>query len=140
MSVERPDFLTEYNKVVVPEPILSMDSLDEGVNKAETKFLDEIMDSLDVGNLTLDHFFEIDIKMLVPPFQTGVSLEKQRLESDDYIKVFKKRGSQVLASVVYFRDDFNYQITHFAKYPLLSKTEQEIRELQRLERIQHGLE
>lgn len=140
MSVERPDFLNAYTAVEVPAPTLSMDAIDEQVGEVSDKFFDDVRDSLDLSYRSLGHLFEIDYKMLVPSYPLGTAAEHMVQASDDYLKRFMRRGGQTLASVLYTRDDFNYQIAHFAKFPLLSKTEADIRSFQQLERIELGLE
>lgn len=140
MSVARPNFLDAYNAVEVPAPMLSMDAIDEQVAEVSNTFFDNVRDSLDLSYRSLEHLFEIEYKMLVPSYPSGTAAEHMVLASDDYLKLFQRRGGQALASVLYTRDDFNYQIAHFAKFPLLAKTEEEIRAFQLMERIEIGLE
>jgi hypothetical protein len=137
---ERPDFLSAYNAVEVPAPLLSMDAIDEQVRETTDTFFDSVIRSLDLSPLVMGNFFEIKWKTLTPMYEDSVPYESRVHGTDDYIQMLRKQGSQTLAAVMYTRDDFNYQIAHFAKYPLLAKTEKEIRELQRLERIVSGLE
>ena len=140
MSVARPDFLDAYTAVEVPAPMRSMDAIDEQVAEVSNTFFDEIRDSLDLSYRSLQHLFEIEHKMLVPPYPRGTAPEHTVRASDDYLKVFQRRGGQALASVLYMRDDANFQIAHFSKFSLLPQTEEEIRAFQHMERIEIGLE
>lgn len=135
-NVVRPDFLEAYNAVVVPEPLVSMDAIDEHVHATADRFFAEVRTALDLGSHTVATFFEIEDKMLVTPHGP----EKEVRGSDDFMHLFQRRGGQAIASVLYQRDSFNFQIAQFAKYPLLPRTIEEIREFQRLEQIIHGLE
>lgn len=136
MSVERPDFLTAYNAVEVPDPLVTIDAGNEEVHGIATDFFESIQSSLDLSPRSLEGFFEYDLKMLAPL----IASKHEYQESDDYIRTFRKKGGQALAAVMYMRDDFNNQITHFSKYRLRSSTITTIRELQHLERIEAGLE
>jgi hypothetical protein len=133
---ERPDFLVAYNAVEVPPTIVSQDAIDEQVRLAEEIFFAAIQASLDLSPRTVGVFFEIERRLLV----RQAHAEEGYFGTDDYQHRFRKSGQQILASVTYIRDDLNYQIAHFAKYPLLQGTEHGIRELQRLERIEFGIE
>ena len=113
MSVARPDFLDAYTAVEVPAPMRSMDAIDEQVTEVSNTFFDELRDSLDLSYRSLQHLFEIEHKMLVPPLQANAAPEHIVQASDDYLKVFQRRGGQALASVLYTRDDANFQIVHY---------------------------
>lgn len=136
----RPDFIDAYNGVVVPETVVSMDAIDGQVSETMSTFFDEIIDSLDLSPLALDASFERDRKMIIPSYGPTFIPEKNVYATDDFIELFRMKGRQVLAAVTLMRDDYNYQIAHFSKYPLLSQTEATIRELQRVDGIIGGLE
>ncbi len=137
---ERPNFVDAYNAVEVPAPLLSTDAIDEHVTLTTNRFFDAIMESLDLSPLAMQYALEFKWKTLTPMYEDSVPYEQRVHGTDDYIQMLRKQGSQTLAAVMYTRDDFNYQIAHYTKYPLLSKTEAELRELHRLERIISGLE
>lgn len=134
--VERPDFLVAYNAVEVPATRVSADAIDEHVYELERCFMGEIRASLDLSDFALEHFFVEERSLLVRPEHA----EQGYFDTDDYQLRYRKCGQQILASVTYTRDDFNYQVAHFAKYPLTDHTVESIRELQRIERIVAGLE
>lgn len=136
MTLKRPDFLIAYNHVPVPETMLSMDANNEQVHASADQFFEDIMNSLDLGRRTLGDFFEINYRMLIPTIKRRRALR----ETDEYTQFLQKTGSQTLAAVLYRRDDFNYQIAHFAKFPLLPKTVAEIRELQQFDRFEDNIE
>lgn len=138
--IERPDFLVAYNAVPVPETMRTKDASDEAVIRTTETFFSEVRDSLDLSPRTLGAFFEMSWKTLVPMYEQEVPPEQRIHGTDDMYYSFRRKGYQALASVTYIRDDPNYQIAHFAKYPLLPATEQAIRDLQHLERIEFGLE
>ena len=140
MSVERPDFLKAYDAVEVPTTMHSMDAIDEQVRDTSDAFFEAIRDSLDLSSRSLVHLFEIDYRMLVPMYGEGTPAQEKVIASDDYIRVFRRRGGQTLASIMYTRDDPNYQDAHFAKYPLRPVTIEQIRAFQKMERIELGLE
>ncbi len=135
-AVERPDFLVAYNAVEVPATILSQDAIDEEVNTIKENFFAEIRDSLDLSPRTLEHFFDVERRLIVRQSHA----EQGYFGTDDYQTHFRRTGHQILASVTYMRDDFNYQVAHFAKHTLLEDTVSGIRELQQLERIEFGIE
>ncbi len=140
MSVERPDFLVAYKAVEVPDTMRSMDAIDEEVRGVSDAFFEAIGNSLDLSPRTLGGLFEIEYRMLVRDYPTGARPEDMIRGSDDYIRKFKRQGGQTLASVMYTRDDVNYQDAHFAKYSLRPKTIADIRSFQQFERIENGLE
>ena len=133
---ERPDFINAYNAVQVPETLVSMDAIDEQVRSTQDSFFAAISDSLDLSSRTVGHFFEIERRLLL----RDEHVQEGYYGTDDYQERFRKTGQQILASVTYIRDDWNYQVAHFAKYPLLEGTVRNIRELQQLERIEFGIE
>jgi len=135
-GLERPDFLVAYNAVEVPPTLLSQDAIDEDVHLVYRTFFGAIRDSLDLSPRTLTHFFQIERRLVI----TQEHADAGYFGTEDYQTRFRKTGQQILASVTYERDDLNYQIAHFAKYPLLEGTVRSIRELQQLERIELGLE
>lgn len=140
MTSQWKDFLELYEAVEVPDPVLTIDAIDPLAIETTEAFFRNIQNSLQLGAGSLDLFFERDMAMLVPAYEIGTPSSERVRATDDFLAVFKKRGQQVIASVLAVRDDFNYQVTHFTKYPLLPQTIEDIRELQRFERINHGLE
>ena len=140
MSVERPDFLEAYTAVEVQGVMRSMDATDTLVVAVSNTFFTAIRTSLDISPRSLSHLFEIEQKALTPIYPEERSPEHMVRTSDEYIRKFKRRGGQTLASILYTRDDFNYQDVHFAKYPLLPITEEEIRTFQHLELVEDGIE
>lgn len=140
MSVERPDFLVAYNAVEVPNTMHSMDAIDEEVREVADAFFEKVSSSLDLSPRTLGHLFEIEYRMLVRDYPTGARPEDMVRGSDDYVQRFRRQGGQTLASVMYTRDDANFQDAHFAKYSLSPRTIDDIRSFQHLERIEFGLE
>lgn len=136
MSAERPDFIDAYNAVEVPDPMVTQDASDSYVSDTVNAYFEAVQNSLGLGARSLGGFFEYDYKMLAPLIRSG----REYPDTNDFIQIFRKKGYQVLAAVTYMRDDFNAQITQFAKYPLLDPTITTIRELQHLERIEDGLE
>lgn len=140
MSVERPDFVATYNAITVPTTLLSMDAIDEVVHETSEAFFKEVSDSLDLSYRSLLYFFERDIKMLVPTYGEDVRPENRVHSSDDYFEYFRKKGGQVLAAVMYTRDDFNFQFAQYALYPLHQNTIDDVRTLHRMEQIEADLE
>lgn len=137
---ERPDFLVAYNAVEAPDTMVSQDAVDPQVNETVDTFFEAVYSSLDLSPRTLGHFFEREGKMLVPRYENDITSSERVYATDDYQERFRRRGHQILAAVTYIRDDFNYQIAHFSKFPLTPPTEKAIRDLQQMERIEFGLE
>lgn len=138
--LERPDFLVAYNAVEVPDVLVSQDAIDEHVREVANDFFEAVYSSLDLSPRTLGGFFEREYKMLVPHHAPPVSSAERVTATDDYQERFRRVGGQILASVTYVRSDSNYQYAHFSKFPILPRTEDDIRAYQQLERIELGLE
>lgn len=137
---ERPDFLIAYNAVEVPPTMRVQDAIDEQLRTTTDTFFENIYSSLDLSPRTLGGFFEFKFNTLVPLYEDDRPDSDKVRVTDDMVHSFRRKGSQALAAVMSIRDDPNYTIAHFAKYPLLPQTEDLIRDLQRLERIELGLE
>lgn len=140
MSVERADFLLAFNAVEVPAPILTTDVIDTQAIAATNTFFQDVERSLDLGPRTLDAFFERDIVILTSAAEPKPLSSEYVRPEDDYMAMYKKCGGQVIASVLFLRNDLRHQIAHFTKYQLLPATVDEIRELQYFDDVTHGLE
>jgi len=131
---EHLPFPESYDAVEVPETMRSMDAIDERVAEAGEKFFGEIIDSLQFPRLALESFCRIRHRMLVPTI--GHSLARGGLrESDDSISELWVEGVQPLATVLKTRDERNWQVASFAKYPLLPQTIQIVNEIDTIANI-----
>ncbi|MGV9002329.1 MAG: hypothetical protein ACOH18_05245 [Candidatus Saccharimonadaceae bacterium] len=139
MRIER-DLLKDYSEVVVPKPMHSIDAIDERVSRITDAFFKDIRTSLYLEYRSLGYLFEIDYQMLVPSYPIDTPYEEMVRATNDYLQTLKRRGGQTLAAVLYTRTDFNQQIVHFSKFPLLPETVEDIRAFQLLERIELGEE
>jgi hypothetical protein len=122
MTGERRDFLEDFNAVKVPSPELPENATDEEADLLVNTFFQNIQDSLGLGDLTLSEFFE------------------RARAIDNSFEELRKRGGQVLASVMFAYDETSQRVPYFMKHELSEETVHDIRELQYFERIQHGLE
>lgn len=130
-------FPDSYNAVKVPESIRSMDAIDERVVEAEAHFFEEITDSLQLSRLALASFCQIRHRMLVPT--EGLKFSRGDLrESDDIVTELWVEGVQPLATVLKTRDEVNWQVASFAKYPLLPRAIEIVQEIGTLEDIIGG--
>lgn len=128
-------FPESYDAVRVPDPIRSMDAIDQAVVAAEEQFFAEIRDSLQITYLALSSFCKINHRMLVPMHRPALSFVDQPRESDDSLSEFWLEGVQPLATVLKTRDDWNWQVASFAKFPLLPRTIEVITELRGIDGI-----
>ena len=129
MSLERPDFMESFNAVEVPPTMIVQDEFDAA--QYQRDFLKEIQDSLVLSDRALGAFFDEETKLLLPyAKQEALRRGESGMMTDDYITLFRHRGRHALASVMLIRDDFNYTVVHFAKYPILPPIEACIRNYQ----------
>jgi len=108
-----PDFITRYNEVEVPETLRTMDGDNKHVAETTNDFFDRVRASLSLSYLALTHLVEVDSRMIVRPWQSG---------SDDFIEELWLKDRQLMATAVRIRDQTNFQVTHFAKYPLMPRS------------------
>ena len=114
-------FPASYNAVAVPEPIRTMDADDERVVEAESNFFEAIADSLQLSHFALASLCRLQRRMLVPSEGLGFTRGDLR-EPDDSINELWVDGVQPLATVLKTRDDTDWQVASFTKYPLLPQT------------------
>lgn len=114
------ELLARYDQVTVPESLRTMDPIgdmseDGKYNVIETThdFFDRIMASLQLSRRALAHVLEFESRMLVP-------LDRSRA-SDDIVTELRVKYVQTIATTLRTRDDWNWQVTHFAKYPLIPR-------------------
>ncbi|UTX51225.1 hypothetical protein KI440_03385 [Candidatus Saccharibacteria bacterium TM7i] len=139
MNPERPDFMRAFEAVEVPPTVVLQDAIE--ASALQEAYLSNIQNSLDLSPRTLAYFFEYETKLLLPSAkEEALRRGETGIMTDDYITLFRRRGHQVLASVMLIRDDFNYSVVHFAKHPITEWAAESIRELQLLERLEAGLE
>lgn len=126
MTRQPLDFVARFNAVEVPAPIRTMDAIDERVAEAREAFFDRILTALELSHLAIVASLERDTRMLVPPDQSR--------RSEDYIDELRLKGVQPLASVLRIRDDVNYQVAFFNKYPLTPHAITTFREIEEIEK------
>ncbi len=127
-------FPASYEAVRVPDTLHTKDAIDEQVREAQQHFFEEIRDSLQISQLAISAFCRINYRMLVPHHPGQQYGETQRY-SDDFISEFWFERVQPLATVVKVRDEWNWQVASFAKYPLLPRTVRIITELESIDDI-----
>lgn len=104
-----------YDAVVVPGLFRTGElDADREVNATEERFMGEVVDSLGLSQRALQFVLRFDHRMLVEP---SIAEQNAKL-SDDYLHRLQVSGVQTLASVERSRDETNFMIVHFAKYPL----------------------
>ena len=123
------DLVTRYSEVEVPAPLRTMDAADKHVAETTNNFFDRVQASLSLSYLALSSCVEIDSRMIVRAGQTG---------SDDFIEELWLKDRQLMATAVRIRDETNFQVTHFAKYPLAPESVEMLDELTMLEQIIDG--
>ncbi len=105
-----------------------MDAIDERVVEAENTFFQEVTDSLQLSKLALSTFCNMRHRMLVP-LDYDKPLARMVRGSDDIVSELWFEGVQPLAAVMKVRDERNWQVASFSKYPLLPKTLEAITDL-----------
>ncbi len=136
MNVDRPDFLEAYNAVEVPAPIVSTESPDEEADEAVDTFFRSVQSALGLGDLTYSELFE----RVTRPISNASEIQQRHEVQSDSLEVFRRRGGQVIASVLRISEAPESQTIRFAKYEPTKETQQMIRDLQYLIDINHGLE
>jgi len=136
MSVERPYFLEAYNAVEVPRTIRTVDEMGDNsvddvvVRETIETFFAQTVEAFGLGYLAMQRCFFIDSRM-ISQGTTGAA-------SDDFIETLEIQDRQIIASAIRIRDQWNYQVTHFAKYPLTATTLEVIREFGVVDEIIKG--
>lgn len=129
MSLRRPDFLDTYTAIEVPTPILSTSEQDAVATEAIEAFFQTIRSSLGLSEVALQDFFEQEKRSMngadsVVPSEEGLQ---------DSIEVFKRRGGQIIASVLRMSDAPGTLTTRFKRHHLLDETYQAIYDFRSLE-------
>lgn len=128
MSQEYPDFLRSFNSVEVPLTVVLQDAVE--ATALQLAYLENIQDSLQLSSRALSSFFEYETRLLIPATQeAALARGESGIMTDDYTRLFRQKGRQALASVTLIRDDFNYSIVHFAKYPLSEGSVESLRSI-----------
>ena len=128
------EFIEHYNAVKVPEPFVTMDAIDEEVGLVKDKFFDQIVSSLGLSRLAVAATFNMDIRMLMSPIESLRTVDTVH-GTDDFIDEIAIEGVQPLATAFRYRNDLNFQVILFAKYPLLPKAIDTLTEMHNLDGV-----
>lgn len=131
---DRPTFLTLYNTVEVPEPLVMMDAADERASYEEARFFQRVSRSLQLSHFALESFFQTNVRMLVPA-QGHTFARGDRRESDDVLHELWADDIQPLATVLRVRDGRSSHVAVFSKFPLLPRTIEVVREMHAIDEI-----
>lgn len=128
MNRKHLDFIDAFNEVKVPPTIVLQDAID--VASLECRYFEDIQSSLQLSRRALNTFFEYETRLLIPSHREKALIRGESgIMTDDYMRLFRQTGRQALASVALIRNDFNYSIVHFAKYPLTEGTVESIQRI-----------
>lgn len=115
------DFIERYNRVPVPESLRTIDMAgdmsadDRSVLERVDSFFEEVAGAFSFTDIARASLLEVNHRMLVP-------LDGSLRATDDQIDELWIRNIQPLATVLRTRDEWNWQVAQFSKYPLLPRT------------------
>jgi len=130
------DFVKRFEAVEVPTTLRTIDEMgdnsegDTSVRETIRGFFDRTVAAFELSHLAMQSCFEINTAMLIP--------STEHTYSDDFIETLEIKDVQLIASAVRKRDEWNYQVTHFAKYPLTPRSVRVIKEFEMIEGIIQG--
>jgi hypothetical protein len=118
-----PDFIQQFNIVKVPEIEQTIDDATGPWAEIEQDYFNRIIASFKMSQHAIGVTFDIDRRMLVPADMSRAS--------NDFISELWVKDRQPIATTLRVRNELNYQVVLFNKYPLLPSTIETIEAIKR---------